>query len=409
MAVGSTRRELHAIEKHKRTSRFKMRVSFAATAAALGSVIAVTAVAAVYNSDQPSITAEPFSTPVPTLTGLGTPDQGDAVAASEEEVAIMAAAELITVADTIAAESPEVLAARKDLEELVASFSQAQDPALINELTGRNDSASRDQNRADLAAVPEDEEQTQANLTALDGDTPSAETEQTQPTEEAQPETAKQDESANDAPAEEPAGIPAVVTLADIEEATLALEALLGAEGLVLVTSVDEIKAQEFADAWREAETLADSTAGYSNGQIPASALSSLSFAKGHMARADAALMLELLNDEFKATFGHDIGLTDSYRSYASQVVTKANKGYLAATPGRSNHGWGLALDLRGKVAQWGTAERNWLVQNGSKYGWISPSWAQRGNGKEEPWHWEFEGSSVSAAAQSALSANTDK
>lgn len=402
MAVGSTRRELHAIEKRKRSARFKMRMSFTATAAALGSVIAVTAVAAVYNTDQPSFTAEPFSTPEPTLTGLGTPDQGNAVAASEEEVAIMAAAELITAVDTIAVESPEVLAARKDLEELVASFNLAQDPALIKELTGREDAASRDQVRADLTA-PQD------NSAPSEDQSPSVE--QTEIDEDAEPAPASQEVSARDTPVQEPADAelaaasseesldqPAIanVTLEDIEIATAALEALLGEEQMVAITTAAEVRAEQHARDWQVAKKLADSTGSYSNGMIPAAAMTEISFAPGQMVRADAAFMLELLNDDFKAVFGYDIAMTDSYRSYSSQVVTKANKGYLAATPGRSNHGWGLALDLRGNVAKWGTPERNWLVRNGAKYGWISPSWAQPGQGKEEPWHWEFEPDSIS-------------
>lgn len=47
-------------------------------------------------------------------------------------------------------------------------------------------------------------------------------------------------------------------------------------------------------------------------------------------------------------------------------------------------------MDIKGAAAQWGTAERNWLVRNGGRYGWISPDWAQPGQGKEEPWHWEY-------------------
>ncbi len=67
----------------------------------------------------------------------------------------------------------------------------------------------------------------------------------------------------------------------------------------------------------------------------------------------------------------------------------------MAATPGTSNHGWGLALDLGGGINSWGTTERAWMVANAPAAGWISPDWAQPGRGKEEPWHWEFTGAAT--------------
>jgi hypothetical protein len=66
---------------------------------------------------------------------------------------------------------------------------------------------------------------------------------------------------------------------------------------------------------------------------------------------------------------GHDIWLTDGYRSYAGQVACKAkwaaqgNPQY-AATPGRSNHGWGMAFDIGGT-----SAARQWCQDNMTTYG----------------------------------------
>jgi hypothetical protein len=39
--------------------------------------------------------------------------------------------------------------------------------------------------------------------------------------------------------------------------------------------------------------------------------------------------------------------MTDSYRNYGGQVNMKKKYGGGAAHPGRSNHGWGLALDIQ--------------------------------------------------------------
>jgi hypothetical protein len=33
------------------------------------------------------------------------------------------------------------------------------------------------------------------------------------------------------------------------------------------------------------------------------------------------------------------------------------------------------------------------MAANASRYGWLHPEWADPGNGREEPWHWEFAGS----------------
>lgn len=105
--------------------------------------------------------------------------------------------------------------------------------------------------------------------------------------------------------------------------------------------------------------------------------------------RADAASALAEMNLAFRARFGRDMCVTDGYRTLTEQRIVKRQKGGLAAVPGRSNHGWGLAIDLcptdtRGEA--W-----DWISENGSVYGWENPAWAQRsGSGPYEPWHWEY-------------------
>ncbi|KQP62872.1 peptidoglycan DD-metalloendopeptidase family protein [Nocardioides sp. Leaf285] len=134
---------------------------------------------------------------------------------------------------------------------------------------------------------------------------------------------------------------------------------------------------------------------GFSNGKIPASALQQLSFSPA-LLRPDAAAALEALNTEYKAEFGCDIGPVGGYRSYEEQVALYAQKPGLAATPGTSNHGWGLAVDLSGNcngnggINIFGTPANDWMQANAGEYGWLFPSWAVRGGGREEPWHWQF-------------------
>jgi hypothetical protein len=110
--------------------------------------------------------------------------------------------------------------------------------------------------------------------------------------------------------------------------------------------------------------------------------------------------------------FGH-IGST--YRSYASQAAIKAGKnGKIAASAGKSYHGWGLAIDWgwndkSGKqpftIKSSGSSDDEfkfdknpalkWLYDNSYKYGFINPSWARDGNNYQEVWHWEYHGTSA--------------
>ena len=78
------------------------------------------------------------------------------------------------------------------------------------------------------------------------------------------------------------------------------------------------------------------------------------------------------------------------YRSYEAQVQTKAAKGDLAATPGTSNHGFGVAIDMAG-MGTYGTPGYNWMHAHAAQYGWVHPPWAEPGGrGPHEPWHWEW-------------------
>lgn len=129
---------------------------------------------------------------------------------------------------------------------------------------------------------------------------------------------------------------------------------------------------------------------GYPNGLIPANALCSVP--GGDLLRCDAATAYSAMSGAFAATFGRPLCLTDAYRSFESQVTLYGQKPELAAVPGTSNHGWALAVDLCGAVERYGSAEYNWMVSNAGRFGWIHPTWADPGHGREEPWHWEYAG-----------------
>lgn len=134
------------------------------------------------------------------------------------------------------------------------------------------------------------------------------------------------------------------------------------------------------------------SVAGYPNGRIPTSLLCPLWGAPGMSLRGDAADAFNRMSQAYAATFGEPICVIDSYRSYDQQISVKSSRGSLAATPGTSNHGWGLAVDLCGGIERFGTAPHNWMRNNAPAFGYFHPDWAQRNGSKPEPWHWEFAG-----------------
>jgi GH24 family phage-related lysozyme (muramidase) len=120
------------------------------------------------------------------------------------------------------------------------------------------------------------------------------------------------------------------------------------------------------------------------NGMLPPDRLASVGVGQ-HKAQPVAA-------DAFKAMRAAaaadkvDLGITDSYRSYAAQVDVKRRKPNLAATPGKSNHGWGLAFDMS-FGSNMNTPGYKWMVQNAAKFGFKGP--LQR---PFEAWHWEYVG-----------------
>lgn len=129
---------------------------------------------------------------------------------------------------------------------------------------------------------------------------------------------------------------------------------------------------------------------GYENGKIPSSAMRYTSrTGYGHPAAIESFTLL--LAEADKA--GLDLK-GSCYRSYEAQVAGAAQSSYFS-TPGNSNHGWGLAIDIQCLTgtpasAQYDSAAYTWLKSNAWKFGWGHPAWAQKGASKEEPWHWEF-------------------
>jgi hypothetical protein len=75
-------------------------------------------------------------------------------------------------------------------------------------------------------------------------------------------------------------------------------------------------------------------------------------------------------------------GPASSARSIAAQRHFWANRPPAAAFPGTSNHGWGLAVDVKTRIAA------AWILKYGHRFGW---SWDE-GRRVGEWWHFRYVG-----------------
>lgn len=121
----------------------------------------------------------------------------------------------------------------------------------------------------------------------------------------------------------------------------------------------------------------------YGNGRVPAGELQSINQSHNHRLYGPAAEAWDRLVDAAAAD-GLSLRITDSYRSYDNQVDLVRRKGLyseggLAAKPGTSNHGWGLAVDA--DVTD--PAMMSWIREHGPEFGWVEAV-------PREPWHWEY-------------------
>ncbi|WP_282945828.1 M15 family metallopeptidase [Cellulomonas endometrii] len=131
----------------------------------------------------------------------------------------------------------------------------------------------------------------------------------------------------------------------------------------------------------RNAQGVPSDLAEYGNGQIPPDALREIGDT-GHRLWAPAGQALERLMAA-AARDGVDFGITDSYRSYEAQVDVARRKGLysqggLAAKPGTSPHGWGVAVDL-----DLDDTAQAWMRTNAGRFGFVEDT-------PREPWHWVY-------------------
>ena len=124
---------------------------------------------------------------------------------------------------------------------------------------------------------------------------------------------------------------------------------------------------------------------------------------------SEAAANYKKMIDDMKLD-GVDVNKVGGFRSYESQYNiidwdylestgkfrTTWDNSVPAASPGRSNHGWGKAIDV-----QSAPAAQKWIRENGVKYGW---TWYKKDGGEgesiNEPWHFTYRPDKVGSDIQ---------
>lgn len=146
------------------------------------------------------------------------------------------------------------------------------------------------------------------------------------------------------------------------------------------------------------------------NGKLPPALLTPVGI--GNEALYGPAASAFISMRQAAASAGVELWINGSYRSYEGQLSCARRKGTSdnnqwmiqnnepippianpngwCAVPGRSNHGWGLAIDIGhdSYPCSQGTACWLWMIDNAQKYGWCDT-----GGGPREPWHWQYIGS----------------
>lgn len=146
---------------------------------------------------------------------------------------------------------------------------------------------------------------------------------------------------------------------------------------------------------------LAAWQAQFENGRIPQSALLRVP-GTDHLMEPNAAFALaSMINAATRD--GVVLGIGNTYRDYAGQVAAyqryQSGQGALAADPGTSVHGWGLAVDFN--ITPQNHA---WLVENAARFGFSNPFGTSFD--AVENWHWEY---GVSGSAPDFNPENTSR
>ncbi|MFB0835799.1 D-alanyl-D-alanine carboxypeptidase family protein [Arthrobacter halodurans] len=132
-----------------------------------------------------------------------------------------------------------------------------------------------------------------------------------------------------------------------------------------------------------------------SNGRLPAAALVAIPWDRERTLIAAPALRdLTRLNTAFRRAFGRNLDVDLAYRTLDTQRYLYRELGpYIAARPGTSNHGWGLAVDFP-ETRDYGFSGKyyTWLKANSKRYNWVHHRYLEQGSPYAEAWHFEYVG-----------------
>jgi LAS superfamily LD-carboxypeptidase LdcB len=163
------------------------------------------------------------------------------------------------------------------------------------------------------------------------------------------------------------------------------------------VNNIEQVVTIDKESRGNSQNTRALFSRGYRNGRIPRNKLQQINQGNHRLYKDAAQSFIQMASDAQKV--GISLNVSDSYRPIEQQIALIPRKGAyskaapfgtppdtarfpngLGATPGTSNHGWGLAVDLnRGSDFNQTLV---WLQTNASTYGFNTIS--------GEPWHWEY-------------------
>lgn len=150
------------------------------------------------------------------------------------------------------------------------------------------------------------------------------------------------------------------------------------------------LQGQDFKLLMDDSSDCGKGAKNYPNGRFPGSALCPLYAAPDEGLPREPAMAFNAMSHAYEEQTGSPLCVTDAYRSLPEQVAVKLASPKLAATPGTSQHGLGLAVDLCGGVQSFASPAHLWMQRHAPLYGWFLPAWAEPTGVLPEPWHWEF-------------------
>lgn len=131
------------------------------------------------------------------------------------------------------------------------------------------------------------------------------------------------------------------------------------------------------------------------NGHLAPSQLCLVPFMPSHYVHCRSLPDLEAFHRAYSGRFGQRLPVDtwdrSTYRTFEQQEQTWEEIGPpIAARPGTSPHGWGLAVDMfEGPAFDFGSTRYRWMLENGPRFGWANLPWHRETGSVPEYWHFD--------------------